>query len=125
MATVGGLDKEVLDLTLLDSLYANFAQFDAYVESNLPDFGVELYEYRFSSVYSADGGTYSNNQAMAQRATGWVKSANCTNILLVDNTANKLTVGQVEAYSLLFKYSADSHNDIPRNMFYTFLVGGK
>jgi hypothetical protein len=127
MATVGGMGAAVKDLELLDSLYANFDEFDAFVQDNLCSFGVGVSNYRFSSVYSADGGTYSNNQAMATRAEGWVKSANCSNpvAMMYDNSNSNLTVKDVSSFSLIFKYTTLEHNDIPRNMFLDLLLGGE
>ena len=61
--TVGGV-SQVEDLVLLDSLYADFSQFDAYVQNHLSVFGTGEGEYRFTSMYTADGGTYDNNIAM-------------------------------------------------------------
>ncbi len=127
MATVGGSDK-VRDLCLLDSLYANMEQFDAYVQDNLSHFGVGLDDYRFSSVFSLQGGTYQNNIEMESRASSWVASAeddhlSSNNTLFVDNTDAALTILNIESHSLLFKYTTISHEDIPKEYFYEFLVG--
>lgn len=123
MAAVGGV-ASVRDLTLFDSLYADMVHFDAFVQDNLPAFGTTASEYRFSSVYTADGGTYSNNQAMAQRAAGWVATANRTEVMILDNSVGTLSLDTIGKFSLLFKYSSLTHDNIPRNMFYDFLVAG-
>lgn len=127
MATVGGMGEKVKELVLLDSLYANFDEFDEFVQSNLCSFGVGFLDYRFSSVYSAEGGTYSNNQDMASRAEVWVKTANCSTSveMMYDNSNTELSVKNVSTFSLIFKYTSLSHNDIPRNMFYDLLLGGE
>lgn len=127
MATVGGMGAVVKELELLDSLYANFDEFDTFVQDNLCSFGLGVSDYRFSSVYSADGGTYSNNQAMATRAQGWVNSANCSTpiTMMYDNSDNDLTVKDVNTFSLIFKYTTLEHNAIPRTMFHDLLLGGE
>ena len=121
MATVGGMDN-VFDLCLFDSLYADFDQFDQFVQSHLPSFGVYYSDYRFSSIYTLDGGTYQNNLAMIERAKEWTESANRTDVMIVDNNGvANLTSQEVKTFSLIFKYTSLSHDDIPRNLFYEFL----
>lgn len=127
MATVGGMGAVVKELCLLDSLYTDFAQFDAFVQLHL----CELGKYRFSSVYTSDGGTYNNNVAMAQRVSTWLNAANSScvpdseAVLFVDNnSANQLSVQSISTHPLLFKLMGLSHNDIPRFSFHDFLVGG-
>jgi hypothetical protein len=124
MAAIGGMGAKVMELCLLDSLYADFQHFDDFVTSNLVSFGTATTsQYRFSSVYTIDGGTYNNNQAMAARAKGWVTSADCEDIYQLDNdSSQELSATQLLDYSLLFKYTNLTHNDIPRNYFYDFLL---
>jgi hypothetical protein len=118
--------QNVYDLCLLDSLYADFNQFDEFVQTHLSEFGASSdTEYRFSSVYSLDGGTYNNNQAMIQRAKGWVASANCSEVMYSDNSESALTQETLEKYSLIFKYTTLTHEEIPRNLFYDFLMWAK
>ena len=121
MAAVGGV-PQVRDLCLLDSLYADFSHFDSFVQSNLASFGPGEDEFRFSSIYTLSGGTYNNNQAMEQRAAGWVTAANRTEVMLYDNTAKTLTAEEISKFSLIFKFSSFSHDDVPRNIFYDFLL---
>lgn len=124
MAIVGGMDGIVKDLVLFDSLYADFAHFDTFVQSNLEQFGSEkLTQFRFSSLYSLTAGTYDNNVAMANRAAGWVESATNPVAMLYDNTSRNLTIADIETYSLIFKFTTLEHNDIVRVHFYDFLVG--
>ncbi len=122
MATVGGVEQ-VREIVLLDSLYADFSQFDAFVQNNLEQFGTDPSQYRFSSVFTVDGGTYQNNVAMEKRALGWVEAADMENILFIDNSESELSVQTIENYSLLFKLTSLDHNDVPRRMFYDFLIG--
>ena len=126
MAIVGGLSDVVMDLTLLDSLYTDFAQFDSYVNNNLCNFGTTVTQSRFTSLYTVDGGTYSNNVAMSKRASSWVSSSSCVDakILYINDDASvDLTTNTIANQSLIFKLSNLSHNDMPRNDFYKFLVG--
>jgi len=123
MATVGGMNEIVYELTLFDSLYANFAQFDQFVTSHLSSFGVNtVTEFRFSSLFTTDGGTYNNNLAMEERAKTWVQTENCTDILSIDNTLSTLPDQEIIDYSLVFKLSNLSHNDIPRYNFQQMLL---
>lgn len=125
MATVGGMPNQVLDLCLLDSLYADFSQFDNFVVNHLASFGVGASQFRFSSVYTLDGGTYNNNMAMESRAKQWVIDGQCENVLYIDNSypQKELSNDVLSSYSLVFKYTSLSHNDVPRNYFHDFLVG--
>ena len=126
MAAVGGMPKEVRDLVLLDSLYADFDQFDTFVKSHLPQFGVDPNDFRFTSVCTETGGTYDNNIDMEERSETWISSTpESTATLLNDMNAseNLLSVAQIRNYSLIYKLSGYSHDDIPRNYFYQMLMG--
>jgi hypothetical protein len=122
MATVGGVDQ-VYELCLLDSLYSNFDQFDAFVQNNINQYGTSQNDYRFSTVFSADGGTYDNNIAMENRAKEWVEDAARKEILYIDNSNASLSISAIQNFSLIFKYTDYEHEEIPRNMFYDFLIG--
>jgi hypothetical protein len=65
MAIVGGVTA-TKDLCLFDSLYADFSQFDKFVQDNLLSFGSSSNDYRFSSIFTATGGTYQNNQMSSE-----------------------------------------------------------
>jgi hypothetical protein len=125
MATVGGMDGVVKDLILLDSLYTNFDQFDAFVTDNLCNFGPGDDQFRFSTVYTDDGGTMSNNVAMEKRAEAWVAGSTCVDSTILYNNPSfsvSLSQADIKSHSLVFSASSLTHNDIPRNMFYDFLV---
>jgi len=123
MAIVGGMLDTVKDLTLFDSLYANFDQFDSYVVNNLNNFGLTSQDFRFSSIFTEDGGTYKNNVDMEERASGWVDDANISSsILLIDNSLSNLNSTAIQSYSLLFKLVNLTHEEIPLKMFYDFLI---
>ena len=59
---------------------------------------------------------------MIERATEWVTTSNCTEVMLVDNSEGKLSDSSIQNYSLIFKYTTLSHDDVPRNFFYDFLI---
>ena len=112
-------------MVLLDSLYADFSQFDGYVTSHLQQFGTKDNQYRFASLFTLDGGTYNNNINMENKAKVWVSEGQCENILFVDNEQpnSELTANTIGDYSLIFKYTSLEHNDVVRTYFYNFLVG--
>ena len=127
-SSAAGMPQQVRELVLLDSLYAGFSLFDAFVQSNLPEFGPGYSQTRFSSVYTAEGGTYSNNQDMAARAEGWLAApGSCrgrgVDCMMFDNSQQSLTQQNITDFSLIFKFTTLEHNDVPRFMFFDFLVG--
>ena len=93
------------ELYLLDSLYGNTADFDAWAMAVTAG-------KRFADVYTTGGGTLDNSQAMATRAQAWVPAAQ----LLDDRTTDTLTDAQY-AHELLFKLSALSHDGVPAYYF--------
>jgi len=121
MAIVGDVDQ-VYELCLLDSLYANFQQFDFFVTKNIQNFGLNSNNYRFSSIFSLDGGTKENNENMAKRAIIWTTDNNSSDILILDETGKDDYIDVINEYSLIFKYSTLLHDDIPRKLFYDFLI---
>ena len=103
IAERGGVPVD--ELYLLDSLYGNTADFDAWAMAVAPG-------KRFADVYTSGGGTLANSQAMATRAQAWVPAAQ----LLDDRTTDTLTDAQY-AYELLFKMSALAHDGVPAYYF--------
>jgi len=123
MATVGGLAGTVRELVLFDSLYANMPQFDAFVTSNLASasFGNAEAQVRFSSMYSAGGGTAANNVAMAARAQSWTSASNQSALMFNDNTLAALADATVQEFPLLFKLLDMTHDQIPQTQFARWL----
>lgn len=99
----GGLTGHVRQVLLLDSLYGNFAQFDAWVRGGLGT-------VRLAVVYSENAGTKANAQAMANRATGWVRAAGLSPSALVDDRTFATLPDAAFDAPLLFKRSALSHD---------------
>jgi len=126
IAAVGGMPDEVRDLILLDSLYADFQHFDDYVQSHLSVFGTGISDYRFTSVYTATGGTYDNNINMEKRSENWIATNPNSAATLLDDMNLQiplLSVDQLLKYSLIYKLSSYSHDDVARNYLYQVMVG--
>jgi len=103
IASKGGIPVDEIDL--LDSLYGNTADFDAWAKA----VGAGK---RFADVYTQGGGTLSNSQAMATRAQAWVPAAQ----LLDDRTTDTLTDADY-AHELIFKMSGLTHDGVPAYYF--------
>jgi pimeloyl-ACP methyl ester carboxylesterase len=108
IASVGGV--QVDELYLFDSLYAETAQFDAWVMSDLG--GLATLSRRFADVYTSGGGTLTNSQDMATRAAGWVPAGE-----IVDDRTTATWPDETYRHGLLFKLSALSHDGVPRYYF--------
>lgn len=104
IASKGGVPG-VVEIDLLDSLYGNTADFDAWAMSVAAG-------KRFADVYTSGGGTLANSQAMATRAQAWVPADQ----LLDDRTTDTLTDAQY-AHELLFKMSGLTHDGVPAYYF--------
>jgi hypothetical protein len=100
IASRGGLAVD--ELWLLDSLYGQTADFDAWAMAAAPS-------RRFFDVYTQNGGTRTNSQAMATRAQNWVPAAQ-----LVDDRTSATWDDATYAHPLLFKFSALSHDGVTR-----------
>jgi hypothetical protein len=103
IASKGGIPVE--EIYLLDSLYGNIADFDAWAKAVSAG-------KRFADVYTNGGGTLSNSQAMATRAQAWVPAAQ----LLDDRTTATLTDAEY-AHELIFKLSGLTHDGVPAYYF--------
>jgi len=106
---------------LFDSLYADMPQFDAFVTANLASFGNSDAQYRFSSVYTASGGTAANNVAMAARAQGWTAATDQSDVMYSDDTLGALADATVQEFPLLFKLMDMTHDQIPQTQFARWL----
>jgi hypothetical protein len=110
IAERGGIP--IAELYLLDSLYGNTTDFDAWAHAVLPG-------KRFADVYTQGGGTLANSQAMATRAAqqNWVPAAQ-----LVDDRTTATWPDAEYAHELLFKLSELSHDGVPA-YYFGHLVG--
>jgi hypothetical protein len=106
MITIGDVDVD--EVWLFDSLYGAAASFDAWV---LDDLAGLAGTRRFATFYTSTGGTQANNQAMADRAAGWVASDPS---VLVDDRTTETWPDETYHHGLLFKHSALSHDGVPR-----------
>lgn len=82
---------------LFDALYANTAQFTAWVKADSA--------HRFSQIYTDHGGTVGESQNM-------VKLLGQEHIAYTETEETNLTAQQVKANRLLFIHSLHQHNDI-------------
>ncbi len=134
MAINGGMTAQVKELVLLDSLYANFDKFDAFVHNNIYNFGFDYSQFRFSSIYTESGGTYANNQNMASRVKSMISTAaspppanqvGSLPLLILDNGSDNSSAtvdAEIQQYTSIFKLATCSHDDVVRTFFYDFLV---
>jgi hypothetical protein len=111
IAARGGVPVD--ELYLLDSLYGNVADYDAWVKGDLPSLHPP-FTRRLADIYTSGGGTLANSQAMATRAAGWVGADGGT---LVDDQASAEVPDATFAHGLVFKLTAHIHDDVPRIYF--------
>jgi hypothetical protein len=111
-ATVGGMNLD--ELYLLDSLYGRFDAYDGWVEAAHDPLAELPPVQRFATVYTRDGGTRVNSQAMATRAAGWFAS---TPHAIVDDRTTSTWSAATYAHGLLFKRTGLSHDGVPRYYF--------
>jgi hypothetical protein len=111
----GGMTVD--EVWLLDSLYGNVADFEAWIQSDEPAYRPS-FTRRLTSVYTLNGGTLANSQAMATTVGSWFN--NDATVILDDRTTDTLTTDQY-AHGLIFKRTALAHDDVPRYYFQEFL----
>ena len=123
LAIVGGVAAAV-ELTLLDSLYANFDAFDSFVQKHIDSksFGVGAAQARFHSVYTDYGGTEGNNRAMATRVQQWLSAANQSGLMYYDDTLNPVPSTQLATHPIVFKRANTTHDDSCRVFFRELLL---
>jgi hypothetical protein len=98
----GGLTDHVRQVILLDSVYGNIAQFEAWAQS-APG-------ARIAVIYTSSGGTLVNSQRMASDQRSWLTQAGLdSKRLLDDRTTATLPDGAFDA-SFVFKHSGLSHD---------------
>lgn len=102
----------ITELHLLDSLYGHFDDFDAWVEDDHDGFAAR--DRRFASVYSRDGGTRVDSQAMATRAATWFAAT--PSAVRDDRTTATWTEADYD-HGLLFKRTGLGHDAVPRYYF--------
>jgi hypothetical protein len=100
----------VSEVWLLDSLYGDTADFDAWMQRDLGSFSDGT--RRFADVYTGAAGTLANSQAMARRAAGWLPAT-----ALVDDRTTSTWLGVTFRHGALFKRSGLAHDAVPRYYF--------
>ncbi len=99
----GGLTDRVTQVILLDSVYGNLAQFEAFAQEALG-------AARLAVVYTDQAGTAVNSQQLADDARGWLAAAGLDKGLLVDDRTFRTLPDAAFAAPLFFKRSALSHD---------------
>ena len=120
----GGLPC-VREVNLLDSLYAEFIAYNAFVDFNVlvgrfwNNSGLSRAEqFRLNSIYTDHGGTDGNNRVFAANITAFLKANNIsTDFMLFDDTYDTLPLGDYYQYSIIVKRSELAHDDVPRYYF--------
>jgi hypothetical protein len=98
------------EIWLLDSLYGNTADFDAWMQSDLQSFSDGT--RRFANIYTTYAGTLANSQAMGRRAAGWLPAS-----ALVDDHTLSTWPESTYMHGALFKHSGLAHDGVPRYYF--------
>lgn len=119
IAVRGGIP--IAELYLLDSLYGNSADFEAWMRQDLGSFSGSAPRRRFASVYTDGGGTLTNNQALATRAAGFAPDASA----LIDDRTTATWPAATYQHGLLFKRSMLAHDGVPRYYFGTLLASSR
>jgi hypothetical protein len=99
----GGLTDHVVQVILLDSVYDNVAQFEAWAQDAL---GLA----RLAVVYTDNAGTLALSQQMASDARGWLQQAGLSASLLLDDRTFATQPDSAFDAPLVFKRSALSHD---------------
>ena len=95
----GGLTEHVTQVILLDSVYGNQAQFEAWAQAALG-------EARLAVVYTDNAGTLANSQKMANDAKSWVHAAGVSVKTVVDDRTTSTLPDSAFDAPILFKRSA-------------------
>lgn len=116
IAVRGGIP--VSELYLLDSLYGNSPDFEAWIRQDLPALSGSNPRRRFASIYIDGGLTLTYSQALAKAAAAFIPDPA---VLIDDRTT---TTWPLETYhhGLLFKRSMLTHDAVPRYYFQTLIA---
>lgn len=106
------------ELYLLDSIYGNVADFEAFIQKDLSGFFGPLPQRRFAAIYTDTGGTVSNTLTLL----GAVAAAVPERSLLVDDRTTATLQPASLHHPLLFKRSGLSHDNVARHYFQLLLA---
>ena len=129
MSTSGGM-PQVKEVVLFDGLYGNVNEYQSYFIDrnaavgrfdNLATSGQNSCDaFRFGNIYTCCGGTEDLSIAMGQTTTTFLKTSGLDpSLLLFDQTSSTLTQEQY-ATPMIVKYSALTHDWVPRYYFQFF-----
>ncbi len=99
----GGLTDHVVQVILLDSVYDNTAQFEAYAQQALG-------YARVAVIYTDYAGTLTLSQKMANDARGWLQTAGLSKSLILDDRSFATQPDSAFEAPLVFKRSALTHD---------------
>ena len=99
----GGLTDKIVQVILLDSVYDNVAQFEAWAQQALG-------YARLAVVYTDYAGTETLSQKMATDARGWVKAAGLASKTILDDRTFATQPDSAFEAPLVFKRSALTHD---------------
>ena len=116
IAVRGGIP--IAEIYLLDSLYGNSADFEAWMRQDLGTFSGAAPRRRFASVYTDGGGTLTNNQALAIKTLGFVPDQSA----VIDDRTTATWPPATYQHGLLFKRSMLSHDEVARYYFGTLIA---
>jgi len=123
IAAFGGV-PQVSEIVLLDSLYADFTQFNDWIElqATAHSFGTNSSaQYIWGNVYTDNGGTYDNSITQANVTASVLTSFKESNLLLFDNTYDTLPANDYIKYPVIFKRSELAHDSVPVYYFQQFI----
>lgn len=116
IAVRGGVP--INEVYLLDSLYGNSADFEAWIRQDLPALSGAVPRRRFASIYTDSGGTLMNSQALAKAAAAFVTDPG----VLIDDRTTATWPLETYHHGLLFKRSMLTHDAVPRYYFQTLIA---
>jgi len=123
IASIGGI-SQVREIVLLDSLYADFDQFNSWIadNANSQSFGTSsAMQYIWGNVYTDHGGTYDNSLEQANVTLSTLLADNESSLLLFDNTYDTLPASDYTTYPIIFKRSELAHDSVPVYYFQQFI----
>jgi len=115
IASVGGV-AQVKGIVMLDSLYADFDQFNTWIAQNAANnsFGTtNSTEYMWGNVYTDHGGTYDNSVVQANTTLTFLEASSQQSLMLWDNTYSTLPASDYTTFPIIFKRSELAHDDVP------------
>jgi hypothetical protein len=106
----GGLTPLVTGVVLLDSLYGDMAQYEAWLKGDLA-------HHRMAVIYTDGGGTEANSQSLATSVSGWLAAAGLPSSMLVDHRTLDALPDAAFSAPLVFSRTALAHDQTAATYF--------